>query len=301
MRVRWQPVAVRGLHAYAVPSARVGQQPDPSARRDVLSGLLAAGFLLSVVLAVVVIVLGVPEYAEPAAADEAHAGVAGQGTADSAPLPSTSAAAGAMASPTSALPDTLKGYRWPVRGGMVGEYYDWAEDGRFIIDGRRVHAGLVITWFEGALVKSAHAGTVVSAGREWEREVGYDGSLDEVYARLKRRGEQPTQGIVIDDGNGYRSVYSGLQDLRVKAGDTVKPGTVIGAMSRTEGRQMMRYQLVRMDGDWLRVADPERKRGYPDYAREHVDPLSVLSLQTDRRADTAKRPPPARPPRLSQY
>ncbi len=294
-------MAVRGLHAYAVPSARVGQQPDPSARRDVLSGLLAAGFLLSVVLAVVIIVLGVPEYAEPAAAGQAQAGVASDEAADGAPFPSAEAATGAMASPTSPLPDALKGYRWPVRGGMVGEYYDWAADGHFVIDGRRVHAGLVITWFEGALVKAAHGGTVVSAGREWEREIGYDGSLDEVYARLKRRGEQPTQGIVIDDGNGYRSVYSGLQDLRVAAGDTVKPGTIIGAMSRTEGRQMMRYQLVRMDGDWMRVADPDRKRGYPDYAREHVDPLSVLSLEAARRADTSKRPPPARPPRLSQY
>ncbi len=86
-----------------------------------------------------------------------------------------------MATPTSPAPDTLKGYRWPVRGGMVADYYDWADDGRFVIDGHRVHAGLVITWFEGAIVKAAHEGTVVSAGREWEREVGYDGTLDDLY------------------------------------------------------------------------------------------------------------------------
>ena len=117
-----------------------------------------------------------------------------------------------MATPTSPDPGALKGYRWPVRGGMVADYYDWADDGRFVIDGRRVHAGLVITWFEGAIVKAAHGGTVVSAGRAWEREVGYDGTLDDLYARQKRKGEPATLGVVVDDGNGYRSVYSSLQD-----------------------------------------------------------------------------------------
>ena len=299
VQVRCRPVAVRGLQAYAVPSARAGQQPDPSARRDVLSGLLTAGFLLGVILVVLLIVLGAPEYAAPAAGaaapDAPAAGI------EAASDPTTELAPAAMATPTSPVPDSLKGYRWPVRGGMVADYYDWADDGRFVIDGRRVHAGLAITWFEGAIVKAAHEGTVVSAGREWEREVGYDGSLDDLYGRQKRKGEPGTLGIVVDDGNGYRSVYSSLQDLRVEVGDTVKAGTIIGTMSRSEGRQMMRYQLVRMDGSWLKVADPERKRGYPDYAREHVDPLVVLNLDSARRARTDKPAPPDRPPRLTQY
>ena len=292
-------MAVRGLQAYAVPSARAGQQPDPSARRDVLSGLLTAGFLLAVISVVLLIIIAAPEYAAPAAGAGAGAPAALVASADASPGASTAAAA--MATPTSPAPDTLKGYRWPVRGGMVADYYDWADDGRFVIDGRRVHAGLVITWFAGAIVKAAHEGTVVSAGREWEREVGYDGTLDDLYTRQKRHSEQASLGIVVDDGNGYRSVYSGLQDLRVKAGDAVKAGTVIGAMSRSEGRQMMRYQLVRMDGGWLKVADPERRRGYPDYAREHVDPLAVLNLNAGRRARTDKPAPPAQPPRLADY
>ncbi len=62
---------------------------------------------------------------------------------------------------------------------------------------------------------------------------------------------------------------------------------------------MMRYQLVRMDGPWLKVALTERQRGYPDYAREHVDPLAVLRLGATKSPDTEKRPPPAEPPRLS--
>jgi murein DD-endopeptidase MepM/ murein hydrolase activator NlpD len=164
-----------------------------------------------------------------------------------------------------------------------------------------MHGGLVITWFEGAAVKAAHAGTVLAAGREWAREAGYDGPLDELYERQRRKGDEGSLGVVIDDGNGYRSVYSALQDLRVKAGDKVKAGTIIGAMSRSEGQQMMRYELVRMDGPWLRVAAAERQRGYPDYAREHVDPLAVLRVGANKSPDTGKRRPPAEPPRLSSY
>lgn len=293
-----QGVAVRGLQAYAVPSARAGQQPDPSARRDALSGLLTGGFLVAIIAAVLAIVIAAPEYAEPATDTAVVAPV--DGTALSDDGLAAPAAAGPTA-PTSAPPDKLQGYRWPVRGGMVADYYDWEGDGRFVIDGRRVHAGLAITWFEGALVKAAHQGTVVGAGREWEREVGYDGPLDESYQRLKGKGRKSSLGIVIDDGNGYRSVYSELRDIRVKAGDKVKAGTIIGEMGRAEGRQMMRYQLVRMDGPWLKIAPSERKRGYPDYVREHVDPLAVLNVAAKKSPDTQRRRPPAEPPRLSEY
>jgi murein DD-endopeptidase MepM/ murein hydrolase activator NlpD len=290
-------VAVRGLQAYAVPSAQAGQHTDPAARRDALSGLLAAAFLLLVISLILAIVVAAPKYGEPAIGAQA---VAPQLSAAPSAI-SAEAAAGQPVIPTSLAPDRLKGYRWPVRGGLVATYYDWHPGGPFVIDGRRVHAGLVITWFEGAAVKAAHAGTVLVAGREWAREAGYDGSLDELYERQRRKGEDPSQGVVIDDGNGYRSVYSGLQDLRVQAGDKVKAGTIIGAMSRSEGQQMMRYQLVRMDGPWLKVALAERQRGYPDYAREYVDPLAVLRLGANKSPDTQKRLPPATPPRLSAY
>ena len=43
-----------------------------------------------------------------------------------------------------------------------------------------------------------------------------------------------------------------------------------------------------------------RERGYPDYARERVDPLAVLDLKAKRKPKI-KRRPPADPPRLSDY
>ena len=257
---------------------------------------MTGGFLVAILAVILAIVVGVPEYAKPAAGSDAVA-PAGSG----APVPAVMDDPGtsAPAAPTSLPPDRLRGYRWPVRGGMVAGYYDWAEGGRFVIDGRRVHAGLVITWFEGAAVKATHTGTVLAAGHDWAQEAGYDGTLDELYERLRRKGGKDSLGVVVDDGNGYRSVYSELQDLRVRVGDKVKAGTIIGGMSRSEGQQMMRYELVRMDGPWLKVAQAERQRGYPDYAREHVDPLAVLNVGANKSPDTQKRLPPAEPPRLT--
>ena len=156
-RVRCAAVAVRGLQAYAVPSARAGQQPDPSVRRDALSGLLSGGFLLAIIAAVLLIVVAVPEYAEPAQGSSETVPAVGLGAS-----PSPSSVPEAAPDPTSPLPTELKGYKWPVRGGMVADYYDWDEDGPFVIDGHRVHGGLVITWFEGAIGKAEHSGTGVA-------------------------------------------------------------------------------------------------------------------------------------------
>ena len=291
-------MAMRGLQAYAVPSARAGQRPDPSARRDVLSGLLAGGFLLGVIGVVVLIVLGAPAYGEPAEGSEAGAPAILSVGASPSPGTSLAPTSTGWPTPTSPEPEALKGYRWPVRGGQVERYYDWAADGRFVIKGKPVHAGLVITWFDGAPVKAAHKGTVVIAGRGWEQEAGYAGTLDDVYARLEDMGQEPTYGVVVDDGNGYYSVYSGLRDLDVEKGQDVSPTTTLGLMSFTEERFMVRYQLVRMDGFQMKVATKSRKQGYPYYAHEYVDPLRVLNLEAAAKPKTISPRPPAHAPRV---
>jgi murein DD-endopeptidase MepM/ murein hydrolase activator NlpD len=290
-------VADRGLQAYAVPSARAGQQTDPSARRDALSGLLTVGFLMVIVVAVLAIVIAAPKYAKPAAGAGLVPVESSAPSPDASALPTTAP----IDVPLSKSPDDLKGYRWPVRGGMIAKYYDQDREGRFAIESERVHTGLVITWFEGAAVKAAHKGEVVAAGRDWESYLEYDDSLDKVYKRLARKDRKPSEGVVIDDGNGYRSIYSELKDLRVEVGDVVKAGQTIGGMSRAEGRQMMRYRLVRRDGPWMRVHASDRERDYPDYAREQIDPMIVFNIDATKRPDTTKRQPPADPPRLSDY
>ncbi len=303
-------MADRGLQAYAVPSARAGQQTDPAARRDALSGLTAGGFLVAVIVVVLAIIVAAPQYAKPAPG----AGMAADASTEPSLDPDlTQSVVAAAEVPTSKPPGDLKGYRWPVRGGSVHSFYEYSPTGRFEIRGKRVHDGLIITWFEGAVVKAAHKGTVVAAGRDWADHTGYASSLDKVYqryadpsaAKAKKKGKsrrKPAypQGIVIDDGNGYYSIYSEIKDLRVKPGDKVKPGQIIGGMSRAEGKQMMRYRLVRMDGPMMRVHESDRQLGYPDYARERVDPLAVLDIDAKKRPKRAEKGPKD-PPRLSEY
>jgi len=261
---------------------------------------------MAVIAVVLAIVIAAPQYAEPTAG----AGMVAVESSEPSPDPEGTLATVEPEVPTSRPPTKLKGYRWPVRGGMVAAYYEHDKSGDFQIGGKRIHDGLVITWFEGAFVKAAHKGTVVAAGRDWADEVGFDGSLDKVYARhassagkkknKKSKKPQFPLGIVIDDGNGYRSVYTELKDLRVKAGDKVKVAQIIGGMSRAEGKQMMRYRLVRMDGLMMKVHESARLRGYPEYARERVDPLAVLDTEAKRKP-SLRRKPPANPPRLSEY
>ena len=168
-----------------------------------------------------------------------------------------------------------------------------------------------ITWFPGAPVKAAHKGTVVAAGRDWLKHVGFDGSLDVVYRRYApiddpkqaKKSEKPwfPQGIVIDDGgSGYYSVYTEIKDLLVEPGDKVDAGQTIAGMASVDGVAMMRYRLVRMDGPMMRVHQSARDRGYPFYARERVDPLAVLKTDAKRMPEL-RRKPPAKPPRLSDY
>ncbi len=212
---------------------------------------------------------------------------------------------------TSDPPDKLKGYRWPVRAGQVIKVYQVDPAGRFMLRGERIHDGLLITWSEGAPVKAAHSGEVVAAGTDWIEQAGYQDPVGGVVRNFeraakraaKKTGKEPETfplGIVIDDGNGYHSVYTELKDLRVKPGDVVKAGQTIGGMARAEGMQMMRYRLVRMDGELMKVHKSDRSLGYPDYAAERVDPLAVL------KPDAAKMPQikaklPDPPPRLSDY
>jgi murein DD-endopeptidase MepM/ murein hydrolase activator NlpD len=269
---------------------------------------MTGGFLLAVIATVLAIVIAAPKYAEPATAADLAAVASNEPSLDV-------QADGTVVQPEIMLskpPSQLKGYRWPVRGGYMDTFYGRDSGGRFEIDGKRVHDGIVITWFVGAAVKAAHNGEVVSAGQEWARDAGYDGSLDDVYERVaeqqaKTKGKKKNRkagayplGVVIDDGNGYYSIYTELKNLRVKAGDKVKAGQTIGEMTSAESKAMMRYRLVRMDGLMMKVHQTDRKRGYPGYARERVDPLAVLNIDAKRRPKRAEKAP-ANAPRLSEY
>jgi murein DD-endopeptidase MepM/ murein hydrolase activator NlpD len=211
----------------------------------------------------------------------------------------------APSGPTSRPPEKLRGYRWPMqRKARISSYYDWRDTGFLSIDGRRVHEGLDMTTFCGDVVRAAHEGVVLAAGRRFYHAVGFSEPVDRFYQRLERRGRMSDlpNAVVIDDGNGYRSVYVHLSDTTVEPGDRVKAGTVIGHEGDTGNASgcHLHYELIRMDGPWMSVAKERvREDGYPPLVRERVDPLRVLSLSEAGAARIIPGvDPPRNPPRL---
>ncbi len=181
-------------------------------------------------------------------------------------------------------PEALSGYAWPLRGGRISSFFEDRTDGFVVIDHQRVHDGLDIATYCGDRISAAHEGIVLEAGRHFDRQIGYNGPLDAFRARLDRRhalGQLPIV-VVIDDGNGYRSLYVHLEGVAVHPGDHVKQGQLIGYEGATGAATgcHLHYGLVRMDGAWLPVAaELVKKEKYPSMVRERIDPLRVLSLQ----------------------
>ena len=166
-------------------------------------------------------------------------------------------------------------------------FFGPTDNGFLVIDGQRIHPGLDTTTFCGDQVRAAHTGVVVAAGRRFGEAVGYSDPLDTFYAKIRRRHSMGLQPIVVvvDDGNGYRSMYVHLAKALVKVGDHVKHSTVIGLEGDTGNASgcHVHYELVRMDGPWMRVANQLVKEyGYPMWERQRVDPLRVLNLKAKR-------------------
>jgi murein DD-endopeptidase MepM/ murein hydrolase activator NlpD len=294
-------MANRGRPAHAVPVRTAKQRSERLRLPSAVSGPLATGAFVALVLAAVVaIVAFAPQEAGrhlAVAADGEPGGVAAPliTSAPDEPWSGTEAGLGSAIDDESALdeeegqaprsqaPKHLEGYRWPVSKGRITSFFDVRDDGFLVVRGKRVSEGMEIASACDTKVKAAHAGIVLAAGRRFGEHAGFSGPLDAVFERLQQSGQLKSLpvGVVIDDGNGYRSVYGHLAKAMVEPGQEVKAGQAIGlprARSGSEGCHM-RYELVRMDAAWMRVArEHVRRDGYPRWLRERVDPLRVLSL-----------------------
>lgn len=184
--------------------------------------------------------------------------------------------------PTSKPPSRLDGYVWPLRNARLTSRFGQRDDGGMIVDGERYHDGIDLATWCGDKVRAAHSGTVLYAGRKFDEHTGYSGPMDSFYARMEQIGGLVRWlpiVVVIDDGNGYRSLYAHLSRASVEAGDVVTAGQVIGlegATGRATGCHL-HYALIRMDGPWIPV-EPTfvQKLRYPPFVRERVDPLLVF-------------------------
>jgi len=105
---------------------------------------------------------------------------------------------------TKVKPDRGSGsFSWPTYGGSITSGYGarWG----------RTHKGLDISGVSNRTIKAADNGRVVSAG--WKGNYG--------------------NCVIVDHGNGYRTLYGHMSSISVSAGDVVEQGEKLGIMGST--------------------------------------------------------------------
>jgi murein DD-endopeptidase MepM/ murein hydrolase activator NlpD len=136
-----------------------------------------------------------------------------------------------LAPPLASLAD----YRWPLVHSRITQAFGPSSGGTFIVSGAHFHDGVDIASFCGDHVVAAHAGVVIAAGRRTDAAIGWVGNLAAYHARLDERSLWGTLAIivVIDDGNGYRSIYAHFHRIVVTVGQVVHAGDFLGTEGAT--------------------------------------------------------------------
>jgi murein DD-endopeptidase MepM/ murein hydrolase activator NlpD len=190
----------------------------------------------------------------------------------------------------------LSGYVWPLPMGRITQPFGFSPFGTLLVGGRTFHDGLDLATFCGDHIRAAHDGLVLAAGRRSDPELGWLGSLDAYHRRLDKK--QLWGGlaiiVVIDDGNGFRSIYAHLSRTIVRPGQTIRAGQVIGDEGATGFASgcHLHYGLFSPLETATMALEPKlaRKTHLPAYEIARIDPLLVLPSRI--------RPTPITPPEL---
>jgi murein DD-endopeptidase MepM/ murein hydrolase activator NlpD len=176
----------------------------------------------------------------------------------------------------------LSGYEWPLPNGRITLPFGPSRWGSRVVAGEPFHDGLDLATFCGDRIVAAHDGIVLTAGRRYDTQMGWIGDLQPYLDRLEAKALWSTLPIVIviDDGNGYRSMYAHLSKTVVKRGDTVEAGDLIGYEGRT-GRASgchLHYGLFSPLETARFGIDPGvvERMLLPAWQTARVDPLLVL-------------------------
>jgi murein DD-endopeptidase MepM/ murein hydrolase activator NlpD len=177
---------------------------------------------------------------------------------------------------------TLTGYAWPIQKGRITLPFKAIPGGTRINDGKLFHDGVDMASFCGAPVGAAHDGVVLAAGRHFDEQVGWIGDLQPYLHLLDVRhmwADLPN-AVVIDDGNGYRSIYAHFRDVTVRVGQEVKAGELIGhegATGHASGCHVHYGLFSPFETKTFGVrADILRRLRVPRYEIARIDPLAVL-------------------------
>ncbi len=101
---------------------------------------------------------------------------------------------------------------WPVEGKpRIGSFFGWRKKGKKRKSGERMHEGIDIGGYRGQPIYAAASGTVISTSTV----SGYGNT------------------VVIYHGEGWSTLYAHLTRYKVKKGDDVKEGALVGLMGRT--------------------------------------------------------------------
>jgi murein DD-endopeptidase MepM/ murein hydrolase activator NlpD len=191
-------------------------------------------------------------------------------------------AASPSAAPTAPALATLTGYRWPLPRGRLTLPFGPSPWGSRIVDGEPFHDGIDLATFCGDRIVAAHGGTVLAAGRKYDRFMGWVGDLEPYLDRLEKKRLWSTLPIVvvIDDGNGYRSVYAHFGKVVVKKGKAVKAGQLLGYEGRT-GRASgchLHYGLFSPAEVATFGIEPSvvKRMKLPDRQIARIDPMVVI-------------------------
>jgi murein DD-endopeptidase MepM/ murein hydrolase activator NlpD len=220
---------------------------------------------------------------DPAAGDVAAAPAAGVIPAvRRAPAPLSPSSPRYREAPPPAPASELTGYEWPLRRGRITVDFGSFMGGTRVVDGRRFHDGLDIASFCGDRVAAAHDGIVLAAGRRFDDVIGWLGNLRPYYERLDAKGWWGSLPItvVIDDGNGYRSMYAHLARATVTVGQRVRVGQLIGYEGATGNATgcHLHYGLFSPleTASFAIRADVVKRLATPSREIARVDPATVL-------------------------
>jgi murein DD-endopeptidase MepM/ murein hydrolase activator NlpD len=178
--------------------------------------------------------------------------------------------------------ESLTGYRWPLTKGRISLPFKEIPGGEWTRNGVRIHDGVDMASFCGAPIVAAHTGVVLAAGRRFDDWLGWLGDLGPYYAQLDKRHAWNSLPIVvvIDDANGYRSVYAHFRDITVKPGQWVRAGQLIGhegATGHASGCHLHYGLFSPLETKVFGLrADIRKRMRLPATEIARVDPLRVL-------------------------
>jgi murein DD-endopeptidase MepM/ murein hydrolase activator NlpD len=184
-------------------------------------------------------------------------------------------------------PSVLIGYVWPIPKSRLTQPFGETRFGGAVYAGEPFHDGLDLATFCGDRIVAAHAGTVLAVGRRFDAWIGWRGSLDRYQLRLTRKHLWKALPIVvvIDDGNGYRSIYAHFARTTVKRGQVVKAGQLIGYEGRSGHASgcHLHYGLFSPAETRTFEVDPKavKQMLLPRRQVLRIDPLLVLPHRKD--------------------